>query len=64
MKREIDLIRSETWSNNDIATIGIILQETINDFVDEGDTIINIEAKEDRTGLSRFWIYTIKAPKK
>lgn len=40
----------------DFEMIHNILDETIEDFVAEGDEIINIEEKE-QSGLHRFWIY-------
>jgi len=55
----INIARSQTWMSDDISCIGDILEETINDFVEEGDRIINIETKEFN-GLKRFWIYIEK----
>jgi len=60
MKKEINIIRSETWLTSDLVVINEILQETINSFVKDEERIINIEMKTDSSGLSRFWIYTEK----
>jgi len=57
---QTSVIRSKTWLSEDIDNLNIILQETINNFVDKDDTIINIEMKTDYSGLSRFWIYIKK----
>ena len=58
---ETNVILSESWSEKyqDIDNINTLLQEAIDDFVDENDTIINIEVKTGSSGLLRFWIYTI-----
>ena len=51
------MIRSESWDNDrDIDNIYNILTQSINDFVEEEDRIINIEMKE-HNGSFRFWIY-------
>ena len=57
MKGKIKLIRSETWMKDDFKMIHRCLDETIEEFVKEGEIIINIEEKEASTGLHRFWIY-------
>lgn len=54
--KKIEIIRSETWMNDDLDSIHNVLEETIKDFVDEKDRIINIQVV-DRNGQSRFWIY-------
>lgn len=53
---KVNIIRSQTWMVDNLQMIEAILQETISEFVEPGDRIINIEVKE-RSGLSRFWIY-------
>ena len=53
----IEVIFSETWLHDDIDNVNNILTETIKDFVDKEDNIINIETKTGHTGLTRFWIY-------
>jgi len=40
-----------------IDNINAILTETINEFVEEEDTIINIEKHTNEYGSSMFWIY-------
>ena len=42
---------------DDFKMIHRCLDETIEEFVKEGEIIINIEEKEASTGLHRFWIY-------
>jgi len=59
-KREINITRSETWLTDDFKSMSELLEETINEFVDADERIINIECKTDETGLSRFWIYSEK----
>lgn len=53
---KVNLVRSSTWSGDNFEDIHKTLDETILDFVKEGDRIINIEMKE-RNGVYRFWIY-------
>jgi len=60
-KMEVNIIRSETWLNDDIDEISSILEETVKDFIEPNEQIINIESKKNDSGLSRFWIYTMKA---
>ena len=57
MKSNISVVRSETWLRADINQIQSILEDTIKDFLDESDEIINIEKHTEDNGLSRFWIY-------
>ena len=56
---KVNLIRSETWLNDDFNMIHSTLNDTIKEFVSKDDRIINIEVKES-CGLKRFWIYTEK----
>jgi len=56
---KVNLIRSETWLNDDFNVIYSTLNDTIKEFVGKDDRIINIEVKESG-GLKRFWIYTEK----
>jgi hypothetical protein len=53
---KVNIIRSESWLDDNFENICSILDETIKDFVDDDERIINIES----SGLSRFWIYTTK----
>jgi hypothetical protein len=55
-KMKVNIIRSESWLDDNFENICSILDETIKDFVDDDERIINIES----SGLSRFWIYTTK----
>lgn len=55
-KKEINLIRSETWLTADFDDINSILENTIKEFV-EDERIINIQVVTEKSGLSRFWIY-------
>lgn len=66
----VNLTRSETWLGDVFEVIQSILDETINEFIDADEQIINIEVKE-HCGLKRFWIYSVnnkfpssKVPKK
>lgn len=54
---KVNIIRSETWLEDDIDNIGDILDNAIEEFVSDQEEIINIECREVN-GLSRFWIYT------
>jgi len=54
---DVNIIRSETWLNDNFEEIHSILDETIEEFVDDSKQIINIESKTEANGLSRFWIY-------
>lgn len=56
MKNAVRIIRSETWMKDDFEMIHNCLIETIEEFVDENEEVINVEEKE-RNGLHRFWIY-------
>ena len=59
-KRNINIIRSETWLGDGFKNISDILEETINEFVDKDERIINIEMIKREDSLKRFWIYTEK----
>ena len=61
MKKEVNIIFSESWLRMDIGSINELLTETINEFVEETDRIINIEKHTDDSGSSRFWIYVESA---
>ena len=62
-KQDIFSIRSETWINNsDFDGIQRILEETIQDFVESSDRIINIQVVE-RYGSLRFWIFVERTGK-
>jgi len=54
-KRNVSLVRSETWMRDNFNVINDILEQTIEDFIDN-ERIVNIEVKE-HNGLNRFWIY-------
>lgn len=58
-KSSVNLTRSETWMENNFNKIDFILKETIKEFIDEDEQIINIQMIKDETGLSRFWIYSM-----
>ena len=58
MKKEVNIIFSKSWTKGmNIDNINAILTETINEFVEEEDTIINIEKHTNEYGSSMFWIY-------
>jgi len=57
---KVNIIRSETWLDDNFENISLILDEVIKEFVNNDERIINIEMKTDHSGLSRFWIYTTK----
>jgi len=57
MKSEVCIVFSEKWLKMDTGSISELLTETINEFLDADDEIINIEKHTDETGSSRFWIY-------
>ena len=61
MKKEVSIIFSESWLRMDVGSINELLTETINEFIEETDRIINIEKHTDDSGLSRFWIYVESA---
>ena len=65
-KKEINICKSETWLRADITDQNNILQETINDFIEPNERIINIQMVTDSSGCSRFWIYleVINSPPK
>jgi len=54
--KEVVIIRSGTWTNDNLDSISDVLDETIRELVPENARIINIETKE-KYGLTRFWIY-------
>ena len=56
---EITIIRSGSWSNLDLKEIEEELNQTIKDFVDDNEKIINVQLVEE-SGNKRFWIYTQK----
>jgi len=56
-KKKTGIIFSDTWLEMTKPQIQECLQETIDDFVDEDDEIINIQLVKDSDGTSRFWIY-------
>ena len=58
MKKKVNLIRSETWLDDDFDSITEILQETIDDFIEKDERIINIQVVKKNDGTNRFWIYT------
>jgi hypothetical protein len=62
MKKEINIIRSETWLTDDFKMVSDTLKETIDDFVDDDEKIINIQLVKSDDGLSRFWIYIENIP--
>jgi len=62
MKKEINIIRSETWLTDDFKMVSDTLKETIDDFVDDDEKIINIQLVKSDDGLSRFWIYIESSP--
>lgn len=59
--KKINLCRSGSWVTESVTIedLNEILNETIRDFVDEDERIINIECKEEN-GQGRFWIYSTK----
>jgi len=59
MMRKVGIIRSETWLDDNFEDIGQILEETIAEFIKDNEEIINIQVKEEKSGVSRFWIYII-----
>jgi len=59
MTKEVNLIKSESWIRSTIDEQNDILNETIKDFIEDDERIINIQAIEEN-GQTRFWIYTTK----
>jgi len=55
-KKNIEILRSETWDGDDFLTVRGALDDAINEFISENAEIVNIEMKE-RNGSFRFWIY-------
>ena len=60
LSNEVNIILSETWMDTTLTDTDNILNTTIADFISVDDKIINIQKITETTGLSRFWIYTIK----
>ena len=60
MSKKVNLIRSETWIADNYEDIRQILEETTEECVEDDEKIINIEMKTNKSGLSRFWVYTVK----
>ena len=54
---QIGVLQSDTWLTDDNCEMNEILQETINDFLSDGEEIINIQCRTEDCGTSRFWIY-------
>lgn len=58
MSKNINIIKSESFSNRTaLKDQDQLLNECIADFVEELDTIINIQLVESN-GLFRFWVYS------
>ena len=60
----IDIITTGTWLSATLEDIGLIANETILDYVEDGDRIINIQLIKLDSGLSQFWIYVEKGDAK
>jgi len=56
--KKVGIIRSESWLDDNFEDISQILEETITEFVEDNEEIINIQVKKENNGTSRFWIYT------
>jgi len=54
---KVHIIFSETWLKATCEEVEQILEETIKEFMQVGERIINIEKIKREDGLSRFWIY-------
>lgn len=55
---KVNITKSETWLEADYYTVSKILDETIEEYMDDNDRIINIQVVTESTGTSRFWIYS------
>ena len=51
------IIFSDTWLTMTTAQIQDCLQQTLDDFVNGEDEVINIQMVTNDSGSSRFWIY-------
>ena len=60
----INITRSETWLGDNFENISLILDETINNFIDSEERIINIQVVKHENGSKRFWIYSQEARRK
>lgn len=58
--KEVTIIKSETWMRAGSREQGEILNETIRDYVENGERIISIQLITVG-GLNRFWLYTQKS---
>jgi len=56
---KVNITRSETFATDNLDVINRILNETITEWIDKDQKIINIEMVE-RQGMYRFWIYTLE----
>lgn len=58
---DVNLIRSGTWFTQSVTIddLNEILNETVQDFVDDDEHVVNVQCKEEN-GQGRFWIYTSK----
>ncbi len=57
-QKVVNIVRSETWLDDNFKDISLILEQTIKEFVSEKERIINVQVVKSDSGLSRFWIYT------
>lgn len=59
MKPKVYIIKSSSWmpsESTSLSNIQSYLDEAIEDFVEDGEEIINIETKQV-AGQEQFWIY-------
>jgi hypothetical protein len=57
MKNEITIVKSDSWTKTGLMEQDKILNDTIRDFIEDREIIINVQLVEE-LGLKRFWIYT------
>jgi|AntRauTorcE11897_2_1112592.scaffolds.fasta_scaffold213756_1 hypothetical protein len=57
MKNEITIVKSDSWTKTGLMEQDKILNDTIRDFIEDCEIIINVQLVEE-LGLKRFWIYT------
>ena len=57
MKNEITIVKSDSWTKPGLMEQDKILNDTIRDFIEDREIIINVQLVEE-LGLKRFWIYT------
>ena len=56
-KRKVNIIESDSFMKYNLNDLQSILDQTILEYVEENEIIINIELKNMDNGLNKFYIY-------